>query len=180
LRGEVLVEVLSDVPHRFAPGRSLLLVRNGKPPEELVVAGSRAHGGGRSRVGAAAEGPAVPRRGREEAALVQFRGIDDRERADTLRGGWLEIERSLAAPAPVGTYYHYELLGCRCVQGGADLGEVVEVLEDGGGLLLLVSDGSREVPVPFVKRFLCAVDVAARRIEVDLPPGLLEVCASRS
>jgi 16S rRNA processing protein RimM len=180
LRGEVLVEVLSDVPHRFAPGRSLLLVRSGRPPEELVVAGSRAHGGGRSRAGAAAEGAAVHRRGREEAVLVQFGGIDDRERAEGLRGGWLEIERSLAAPAPAGTYYHYELLGCRCIQGGADLGEVVEVLEDGGGLLLLVSDGSREVPVPFVKRFLRAVDVAARRIEVDLPPGLLEVCASRS
>src|SRR6202000_1815385 len=80
-------------------------------------------------------------------------------------------------------YDHHELLGCRCVNGGAggeDLGAVVEVVEDGGGLLLIVSNGSRQVPVPFVARFLRSVDVKSGRIEGDLPPGLLDVCASRS
>jgi 16S rRNA processing protein RimM len=111
---------------------------------------------------------------------VRFAGVADREAAAALRGGWLEIERSLVPPAPPGTYYRYELLGCRCMDSGVDLGEVVEVVEDGGGLLLVVSDGSREVPVPFVARFLRRVDVAGGRIEVALPPGLIEACASRS
>jgi 16S rRNA processing protein RimM len=172
LRGEVVVEVLTDTPRRFDPGSSLLLVREGRPEVALVVAGRRA---------ASAPGrPAGAGRSRRATALVRFAGIGDREAAAALRGGWLEIERSLVPPAPAGTYYRFELLGCRCSDGGEDLGEVVEVVEDGGGLLLIVADGRREVPVPFVARFLRAVDVEHGRIELDLPPGLIEACASRS
>jgi 16S rRNA processing protein RimM len=172
LRGEVVVEVLTDAPRRFDPGSSLLLVREGRPEMALVVAARRAASGpGRSTGGG---------RARQATALVRFAGIDDREAAAALRGGWLEIERSLVPPAPAGTYYRFELLGCRCSDGGEEMGEVVEVVEDGGGLLLIVADGRREVPVPFVARFLRAVDVAHGRIELDLPPGLIEACASRS
>jgi ribosomal 30S subunit maturation factor RimM len=32
-------------------------------------------------------------------------------------------------PAPEGTYYHYELVGCRCFEGERELGTVVEVAE---------------------------------------------------
>jgi ribosomal 30S subunit maturation factor RimM len=34
--------------------------------------------------------------------------------------------------------------------------------------------------VPFVKEFLREVDVAAARIDLELPPGLVETCASKS
>lgn len=164
LRGEVVAVVLTDAPHRFDPGSSLLLTRAGEPPAELVVAARCAE--------------TSPRVGQATVRL-RFAGIDDRAAAAALRGGWLEIERSRVPPAPPGTYYHYELLGCRCASGGEDLGAVVEVVEDGGGLLLLVSDGRRQVPVPFAARFLRTVDVAHARIELELPPGLIEACASR-
>ena len=39
-------------------------------------------------------------------------------------------------------------------------------------------DGERRLLVPFVDAFLVRVDVAARRIDLDLPPGLVDVCAS--
>lgn len=175
LRGEVVVEVLTDAPRRFDPGNALLLVREGEPPLALVVAARRAHG-----APAGKQGGAGGSRARRATALLRFAGVGDREAAAALRGGWLEIERSLVPPAPQGTYYRFELLGCRCSDGGEELGEVVEVVEDGGGLLLIVADGRREVPVPFVARFLRAVDVEHGRIELDLPPGLIEACASRS
>ena len=57
---------------------------------------------------------------------------------------------------------------------------MVEVVEDGGGLMLIVEGEGRRVPVPFVKEFLRRVDVAAGEIELALPPGFLEACASRS
>jgi 16S rRNA processing protein RimM len=173
LRGEVAVEVLSDVPRRLAAGSSLLLVREGSAPAPLVVAACRAQG-------AAPPAGAARRGSRPAVVLVRFAGIDDRERATALRGAWLEVERSRVPPAPPGSYYHFELLGCRCANGGLELGEVVEVVEDGGGLLLIVAAGGCQVPVPFVARFLRSVDVERRRIELDLPPGLLEVCTSRS
>lgn len=164
VRGEVVVEVLSDVPGRFDPGSSLLQVREGRAAgsptsPRLIVAASRPHKSG---------------------ALVVFEGIGDRDRAEELRGVWLEVPRSEVPAAEPGTYYEYELLGCRCFVGGEELGRVEELREDGGGLLLIVDDGERRIPVPFVRAFLASVDVAGGRIELDLPEGLLEACASRS
>jgi len=160
LRGELVVAVLTDVPGRFAPGNTLLMAREeGGPAEPVVVDFERPQKGG---------------------VVVRFAGVEDRDRAEELRGRWLEVERSQVPPAPPGVYYHYELLGCRCAEGGRDLGAVVDLVEDGGGLLLIVADGERRVPVPFVASFLREVDVAAGRIELELPPGLIDVCASRS
>jgi 16S rRNA processing protein RimM len=162
VRGEVVVEVLSDVPGRFDAGSSLLAARDGKPAGDLprlIVAASRPHKSG---------------------ALVVFEGIGDRDRAEELRGVWLEVPRAAVPAAEPGTYYQYELLGCRCFAGGEELGRVEELAEDGGGLLLIVADGERRIPVPFVRAFLKSVDVAGGRIELDLPEGLLEACASRS
>jgi ribosomal 30S subunit maturation factor RimM len=55
------------------------------------------------------------------------------------------------------------------------IGDVVRV--DGGiGASLLVVDGARgEVLVPFAASLCPVVDVAARRIQVAAPEGLLEV-----
>jgi 16S rRNA processing protein RimM len=159
IRGEVVVEVLSDVPERFAPGSRLTGVREGKPAVMVEVAASRAHKSG---------------------AVVRFAGSVDRDQAEELRGLWLEIPRSQVPPAEPGTYYQYELLGCLCRVSGEELGRVAEVVEDGGGLLLIVEGEGRRIPVPFVREFLREVDVAGARIDLELPPGLVETCASRS
>ena len=167
LRGDVVVEVLSDVPERLAAGSRLAAVADteapaaaGKAAIELEVAASRAHNAGR---------------------LLRFAGRDDRDAVEELRGLWLTVERAAVPAPPAGTYYHYQLVGCRVRDAEAgELGEVVDLVEDGGGLLLLVSDGARQVPVPFVASFLAEVDVASGRIELALPPGFLEACASKS
>jgi 16S rRNA processing protein RimM len=163
VRGEVVVEALSDVPGRLERGSSLLLVRDaqapGLPAASVTVASGRPHKSG---------------------VVVRFAGVEDRDQAEALRGAWLEVPRAAVPEAPPGTYYHYELLGCRCFDRDCELGRVVELAEDGGGLLLIVADGERRVPVPFVREFLREVDVEAGRIELELPPGLVEACASRS
>jgi ribosomal 30S subunit maturation factor RimM len=90
------------------------------------------------------------------------------------------VPRAEVPKAPSGTYYQYELLGCLCRDGEDELGRVVEVVEDGGGLMLIVAGEGRRVPVPFVQAFLREVDVEAGRIDLVLPPGFLEACESRS
>ena len=165
IQGELVVQVLSDVPDRLAPGRRLLLTRDrppggpAHPARTVVVKTGRPH---------------------KTGALVRLEGIEDRDQAEELRGAWLEVLQSEVPEPPAGTYYHYPLLGCSCFDGDTELGEVVELLEDGGGLLLIVSDGQRRLPIPFVKGFLKTVDVAAKKIVLELPPGLVETCASRS
>jgi len=159
VRGEVVVQVLSDVPGRFQKGSRLLAVREGEAPLPLVVAAGRPHKSG---------------------AVVRFEGFEDRDQAEALRALDLEVPRSEVPKAPRGTYYQFELLGCLCRNEGEALGRVVEVTEDGGGVMLIVEGEGRRVPVPFVKEFLRKVDVAEGRIDLALPPGLLETCASRS
>lgn len=166
VQGDVVVEVLSDVPGRLDPGSRLFAIRGKEPERMLTVASSQAHKSG---------------------ARVRFQGVVGRDGAEALRNLSLEVERSAVPAAEPGTYYYYELLGCRCQDGERDLGTVVDLEEDGGGLLLIVESigdggdgGAQRVPVPFVEKFLREVDVARGRIVLDLPPGLLEVCASRS
>lgn len=167
IRGEVAVEVASDNPERFAVGAELLLMNPGEageaPPaaarRRLVVETVRPHRGG---------------------LLVGFAGVEGRDEADALRGDLAVPGGAVAAP-PEGTWYHFQLLGCRVIDAAAgDLGEVVDLVEDGGGLLLIAAGEGRRVPVPFVERFLVRIDAAARRIEVALPEGLVEACASTS
>jgi 16S rRNA processing protein RimM len=167
VRGEVVVTNLSDVPDRLAAGRTVLVSREAGDGGALTSLASR------SRVIASS-------RPQKSGMLVRFEGVEDRDQAEELRGAWLEVDRSQVPEAPEGTYYWYQLLGCRCRDRGDDLGEVVDLLEDGGGLLLIVSDGERRLPIPFVAGFLRGVDVERGTIDLELPPGLIEACASRS
>ncbi len=160
--GAVLVAVDSDVPDRFAVGRSLILTPTVGAPRTVVVAESGGHGEGVRR--------------------LRFEGFSQREECDALRGALLEVDRSAVPPAPEDTYYHFELEGCRCIdQRHGLLGEVVGVLEDGGGWILVLRGGDgQEVLIPFVQAFLHRVDVAEGVIEVALPEGLVETCTFRS
>jgi 16S rRNA processing protein RimM len=162
VRGTVIVEPLTDNAERWQPGSRLLASGGalGTAGRTLTVERAQPHSG---------------------AALVWFEGVADREAALALRGCKLAVPVSEVPPPEEGTWYEFQLFGCRCRDAAAgDLGEVVEVLEDGGGLLLVVDDGERRLPVPFVAAFLRRVDVEAKEIDLELPPGLIEACASRS
>lgn len=155
IRGEVVVEPFSEIEKRFEAGAELLLASR-----SVTIAEVRPHRG---------------------ALLVRFEGVADRTAADALRGGVLEVPREAVPEAPEGTWYYFELVGCRCLdRREGDLGEVADVVEDGGGLLLDVRKESRRLLVPFVRELVLEVDPGERRIEVDLPEGLIEACTSRS
>lgn len=162
VNGAVLVAVDSDVPDRFAIGRSLILTPVAGAPRTVVIADSGSHGEGVRR--------------------LRFDGFTQREECDALRGALLEVDRSAVPPAPEDTYYHFELEGCRCIdQRHGLLGEVAGVLEDGGGwILVLRSEDNQEILIPFVQAFLRRVDVKAGVIEMALPEGLVETCSFRS
>ncbi len=160
VRGELLVDVVSDVPGRLAPGSQLWLEMPDGTGRTVTVTANRPHSHG---------------------ALLLFAGLNDRATADSLRGATLETERRTVTPAPAGSYYYFELTGCLCRDTNhGDLGQVCEVIEDGGGLLLEVRAGERRLLVPFVEEYVATVDVVGRRIDLQLPNGLLETCTSAS
>jgi 16S rRNA processing protein RimM len=155
LAGEVVVESASDVEERFEAGSTLRL---GPAGRRVEVAHSRPFG---------------------DRLLVRFEGMPDRTSVEGLRGLELTVERGDVPRAPAGSFYHFELIDCVCSDRMlGDLGTVKALHEDGGGVLLEIEKGERRLLVPFVDAFVVRIDVAARRIELDLPPGLVDVCAS--
>ena len=160
LRGEVVVEVVSEVPGRFAAGSELLLRRrDGELARVRLATGSA--GGGTVR--------------------VRIEGYADREAAEALRGCELEVAIERVPAAPAGAFWHHELVGAVCRDRRAgELGEVEELVEQGGRLLLRVRGAVGELLIPFAEPFLAGLDREARTLTVDLPPGLIETCASRS
>lgn len=158
--GELLVEELSDVASRFAPGSELFLKDAGGEDRRLRILAAQPQGA---------------------RLRVRFAEIEDRSAAEGLRGRWLEVPRESVPRAADGQYYFFELLGCLCRDRSAGpLGAVIDVREDGGGLLLEVSDGERRVLIPFVRAYLRRADMAEGELEFDLPEGLIEACASKS
>lgn len=162
LRGEVLIDADSENPERFRKGSRLLADVGGRV-RQLEVATSRPH------------------RGRQ---LVRFADVTDRNGAEELRGALLEVPEDQVPAAEDGTFYYFQLVGCRVVDRRlGELGEVTSVVEDGGGVLLEVAapegDG-RSVLVPFANALLPEIDVGEGLIVSDLPEGLLEACGSMS
>ena len=104
--------------------------------------------------------------------LVRVDGYDDASAAQTLVGAELFSDSASVKLAP-GEYLDADLFGCELIgPGGEALGRVVEVAHYPAQDVLLV--GTRRAIVPLVKAFIRDVDIAAKRISVDLPPGLLD------
>ena len=157
LRGDAVVDVLSDVRERFAAGSKVLLLR----PERAVSL------------------EIISCRPFKDVFLVRFEGCSDRTAVEEMHGLELAVPLSEVPQAPDGSFYYFELIGCECRDKTAgELGEVVRVLEDGGGLLLEVKNGDHKTLVPFVQSFIRDIDIAEAVIDVDLPPGLVEICVS--
>jgi 16S rRNA processing protein RimM len=102
--------------------------------------------------------------------VVAFAGVADRTGAEELRG--LELRAAALDPAESpGTLWVHQLVGATVRdRSGADLGTVTEV-EPNPASDLLVLDSGVLIPMHFVTDF----DARAGRVEVDPPPGLLDL-----
>lgn len=110
--------------------------------------------------------------GRPIVGLAGFASIDDAER---LAGAELRIPESEQERLPEGVYYHHQLIGCEVVTNtGQALGRVSDVQGDGQASRLIVRGPRAEVMIPLAQE-ICAIDVAAKKIVVTPPEGLLEV-----
>ena len=155
LRGEVSVEVRTDDPEgRLAPGATLRTDPAAAGP--LTISGGRVHSG---------------------RLLLHFAGHDDRTAAERLRGVLLVADVDPdERPEDPDEFFDHQLVGLpvRTV-GGAPVGELAEVLHLPGQAVLAVrTPEGREVLVPFVSEIVPTVDVDARVVEIDPPPGLLD------
>jgi 16S rRNA processing protein RimM len=108
--------------------------------------------------------------------VFKFRGIDTMTGAEELQGYELRIPLEERAPAPEGEFFHSDLIGCDVVEQDATAVGTVTGWEDFGGTgLLVVKSGEKEIMVPFARSICKEIDVAGKRIVVELPEGLKDV-----
>jgi 16S rRNA processing protein RimM len=164
LRGEVTVEVHTDVPERrFVRGAVLHVPDGGRQrelaaagrPTTLTVTGARNHNG---------------------ILLLTFAEVPDRTVAEALRDVLLEADVPEADDVvEPDAWYEHQLVGLSVVDpAGTQLGEVVGLQDRPAQDLLVVRTPAGERLVPFVHALVPVVDPVAGRVVVDAPPGLLD------
>ena len=154
-RGEVAVEVHSDVPDRFHQGMKLWALEEVGARCELKIEEFWPHKG---------------------HLVLKFVGVDTISDAETLVGCELQVPASARAALEPGWNYVSDLIGCVVFSGDREVGTIQNVQFGAGEApLLIVSAGSKDYEIPYAEAYLQSVDLKNRRIQMLLPEGLLEV-----
>lgn len=147
VRGEVKVKALTDDPSRFCVLKS------------VYACGRQLHIE-RARVG-----------GRD--VYIKFKGIDDRNAAEGLRGAFMEIERDEAVVPSSGEFFISDLIGAeltaRGKNGEASAIGVIRAIDSFGAADVFsveCADGG-EMTFAFVKALGAEFDGAHKRLSVD-------------
>jgi len=154
-RGEVIADLLTDFPERFARLGRVYVKRADGRLLLLDLENSRLHKG---------------------RVALKFTGFDSISGAEELRDARVLVSRDQLVELPEDTYYDFDLIGCEAVAtGGQHLGHVVEVQNFGAAPLLVVRDGARELLIPLVLSICVEIDTGRKRIVVNPPEGLLDL-----
>lgn len=164
-KGEVFADILTDFPEKFSERRALWLIAEpGSPrakthpaPVKVELTNHWLHKGG---------------------IVLHFAQSDSISSAETLAGLIVAIPKEMRAQLAEDEIYIGDLIGCTLIDvAGASpalVGEIEDVDRTAGPIAILVINGkSGEVLVPFAKKYLRKVDIAARRVEMELPEGLV-------
>ncbi|HLH15978.1 MAG TPA: ribosome maturation factor RimM [Bryobacteraceae bacterium] len=153
-RGELTAIALSSKPERYQNLSAVYLFGAGLAPEgeRLEVETSWFHDG---------------------TLILKFRGVDSISDAERLCGAEVRIPLAERMPLEPGEFFESDLIGCEVIERatGETLGRVSRWEDAGGAGLLVVGD----LLIPFAREICVAIDPAARRIAVELPPGLKEL-----
>jgi len=164
-KGEILAEILTDFPEKFAERRQLWLLAPLSPanqipaPRPIELAHHWLHKGG---------------------VVLHFAGVDSISAAELLCGLIVAIPRTERAQLGEDEAYIGDLVGCELVDlAGPEpvcLGPIEDVDRSAGPVALLVVRGKKgELLVPFAKSYLRTIDLANKRLEMVLPEGLIEL-----
>lgn len=156
-RGEVAVELHSDVPDRFRVGLRLFALAQDNSRRELQIEELWPHKGD---------------------LILKFEGIDSISDAETLIGCELQVPRSERARLEPGWNYVSDLIGCTVFDAGREIGKIEDVqFGTGEAPLLIVVVGSKLCEIPYAEAYLQSVDLEHKQIQMLLPEGMLELNA---
>ena len=155
-RGEVIADLHTDFPERFAAlSTALIKCANGEIIT-LKLEGSRLYKG---------------------RVVLKFTGYDDIDMAEQLRAAHVCVTREQLVKLPDDTWYDFDLIDCEVTTtDGSRIGRVTAVEHYGAApLLVLESEARRELLIPLALDICVEIDTANKRIVVDPPEGLLDL-----
>ncbi len=157
-RGEVAVEVHSNVPDRFVPGMRLFALDDAGKRRELEVEDLWPHKG---------------------HLVLKFQGVDSISEAEDLLRCELQVPQAERAKLERGWAYISDLTGCKVFDGDREIGKIESVQFGAGEAPLLIVQGQQKTPyeIPYAEAYLVKVDLAAKQVRMRLPEGMLEINA---
>lgn len=173
-KGELLADLFTDFPERFEERRQVFLAPAG-------FAGDAAQA--RSIEVTSFWLPVGKNEGR---IVLEFVGIDSITLAESLAGLEVIVPGEERTALDDDSVYISELIGCTVYDGSRTVGVVVDVqfpatadgtrrLAEAAPLLEVTSEDGDEILIPFAKDFVVRVDTKTKRIDMELPLGLLDV-----
>lgn len=109
----------------------------------------------------------------EGAFLLRLAGVGDRNRAETLRGKRVAVDRELI-PLEEGEVFLADLVGCAVVREDGSPYGTIAAIETGVQDRLVIHDGDVERLLPLVPEFVIDVDLEEGRVVVAPPEDLPE------
>jgi len=156
-RGEVAVDLHSDVPDRFRVGLKLFALAQDDNRRELQIEELWPHKGD---------------------LVLKFAGVDSISDAERLIGCELQVPRGQRAQLDPGWSFVSDLIGCVVFDGGSEIGKIEDVqFGTGEAPLLIVGAGSKRYEIPYAEAYLKSVDLEHKQIYMQLPEGMLELNA---
>lgn len=174
-RGELLAEPLTDLREMFSAGREIVLAAAGTVP----VAGAETR---------TIEEHWFPTGKNAGRLVLKLSGCESIGEAELLAGRQVMVAATELPALDEDTFFVGDLVGCAFFDGETQAGTIVDVefptgtdgrtrLTDAAPLLsveLTEKEDDEPVLVPFVRAWLESVDIAARRVTMRLPAGLLD------
>ena len=115
----------------------------------------------------------------KDRILVSFKGMDNINLVEHLKGAELYVERKNAAPLGENEYYFADLIGMKVVRdfGGdeQEIGILSDIMQTGANDVYVVrSENGHEMLIPAIRDCIVDVDIDAGLMKVRLLPGMEE------
>ncbi len=152
IRGDLLLDVLTDFPERLRPGSYLYV---GDKKQKIKISRRRPHNDG---------------------LLMGFEGVANTEQAAKYRAQTVYVLAEDRPSLPEGEYYHHQIIGLNVLdETGVKLGVITEIIETGANDVYVVrNDDEREILLPALKQVLLDVNLETKIMRVHLLPGLVD------
>lgn len=107
--------------------------------------------------------------------LIKFKGVEDIDMAEKLKGCYLKIKREDARKLPKDTYFIADLIGLKVYTETGDLlGKVDDIYNNKSSDIYVVKDElGKQILLPGIKKVIKLIDLDNEKIIVHLLEGLV-------